>query len=131
MPLLNVLPVLFIPGRGWAAIKRNQYGSSAAFFGHTVLFALIPPVCSYIGTTHTGWNPGLERTVRMTAESAAQISSAYYRALLVATISVAWAAHWVSKTFGSNAPFADALVLATVTATPPFLIGFAQLSPEL
>lgn len=131
MLLLNVLPVLFRPGPGWEAIKGNRYGSSSAFFGHTVLLALIPPVCGYIGTTRSGWNLGLERTVRMTAESAAQISSAYYLALLMATVSVAWAAHWMSRTYGSNASFADALVLATVTATPLFLIGFAQLSPEL
>jgi hypothetical protein len=37
----------------------------------------------------------------------------------------------MSRTYGSKASFSDALVLATVTATPLFLIGFAQLSPEL
>ena len=131
MLLLNVLPVLFRPGSGWASIKGKNYGVSMAFFGHTVLFALIPPVCGYIGTTRTGWNIGLERTVRMTAESAMQISVACYLAMLVATVSVAWAAHWMSRTYGANASFADALVLASVTATPLFLVGFAQLFPEL
>ena len=131
MLLLKVVPVLFQPRGGWASIKSAEFGAARAFFGHTVLLALIPPVCGYLGTTRTGWNVGLERTVRMTTESALQISIVYYFALLVATLSVAWAAHWMSRTYGSNAPFSSALVLASVTATPLFLVGFAQLTPEL
>lgn len=131
MVLLKVLPVMFQPRSGWVSIKDRNYGAPMVFFGHTVLLALIPPVCGYIGTTRTGWNVGLERTVRMTAESALQISIVYYLALLVATVSVAWAAHWMSRTYGGSASFSAALALASVTATPLFLVGFAQLAPEL
>jgi hypothetical protein len=131
MVLLKVLPVLFRPRAGWTSIKSANYGAAQAFFGHTVLMALIPPVCGYIGTTRTGWNVGFERTVRMTTESALQISMVYYLALLVTTVSVAWAAHWMSRTYGAQASFSSALVLASVTATPLFLVGFVQLTPEL
>ena len=131
MLLLRVLPVLFRPRSGWASIKDRNYSVANAFFGHTVLFALIPPVCGYLGTTRTGWSFGLERSVRITAESALPISIVYYLALLMATASVAWAAHWMSRTYGAKASFSAALVLASVTATPLFLVGFAQLLPEL
>jgi hypothetical protein len=126
-----VLPVLFRPRSGWASIKRRNYSTSMAFFGHTVLLALIPPVCGYLGTTLNGWNLGLERTVRLTADSALPISVAYYFALLVATLSVAWAAHWMARTYGGNSSFSSALVLASVTATPLFLLGFVHMVPEL
>ena len=131
MVWLNVLQVLFQPRRGWASVKSKNYSVATTFVSHTVLFALIPPVCAYIGTTQTGWNFGLERSVRMTTESALQISIAYYFALLVATVSVAWAAHWMARSYLASTSFSSALALASLTATPLFLVGFGQLLPEL
>jgi len=131
MPFIQVFHLLLRPRAGWAAIKDRGYGASAAFLGHTVLFALIPPVCGYLGTTRTGWSLGLDRPVRLTAESALQIAVLYYGALLVATASVAWAIHWMAGTYGARRSFATAMVLASMTATPLFLVGFAQLLPEL
>ena len=131
MPIFKVLHLLFSPRGGWQAIKQADFSVPQAFLGHTVLFALIPPVCGYIGTTRTGWSLGLDRPVRLTTESALQISVLYYGALLVATLSVAWAVHWMARTYGAKASFASGLVLATMTATPLFLVGFAQLMPEM
>jgi hypothetical protein len=131
MPIFKVLHLLFSPRAGWQAIKQSDYGAMQAFLGHTVLFALIPPVCGFIGTTRTGWNVGLDRPVRLTTESALQISILYYGALLVATLSVAWAVHWMARTYGARQSFSSGLVLATMTATPLFLVGLVQLVPEM
>ena len=131
MPIFKAFQLLFSPRRGWTSIKQKDYGAVPALLGHTVLFALIPPVCGYIGTTRTGWSLGMDRPVRLTADSALQISVLYYLALLIATVSVAWAIHWMANTYGARRGFSSALVLATMTATPLFLVGFAQLVPEL
>jgi len=131
MPIFKVLHLLLRPRAGWTSIKQKDYGAIPAFLGHTVLFALIPPVCGYIGTTRTGWSLGMDRPVRLTADSALQISVLYYLALIIATVSVAWAIHWMAHTYGARRAFSSALVLATMTATPLFLVGFAQLVPEL
>jgi hypothetical protein len=129
--LIKVIPLLFRPQNGWASVKRSNASTTAVFFGHTALLALIPPVCGFIGTTQTGWSLGLDRPVRLTAESALSISIAYYVALLVATMSVAWAAHWMARTYGAQSSFSAALTLASLTATPLFLVGFGLLLPEL
>jgi len=131
MPIFKVLHLLFSPRAGWQAIKQADFSVAQALLGHTVLFALIPPVCGYIGTTRTGWSLGLDRPVRLTTESALQISVLYYGALLVATVSVAWAVHWMARTYGAKTTLASGLTLATMTATPLFLVGFAQLVPEM
>ena len=131
MPIFKVLHLLFSPRAGWQSIKQADFSVPQAFFGHTVLLALIPPICGYIGTTTTGWSLGLDRPVKLTPESALRISVLYYGALLVATLSVAWAVHWMARTYGARQSFASGLVLATMTATPLFLVGFAQLVPEM
>jgi hypothetical protein len=131
MPFLKVIHLLFSPRSGWTSIKRSDYGVAQVLVGHTVLFALIPPICGYLGTTQTGWSLGTDRPVRLTEESALQISILYYGALLVATVSVAWAVHWMARTYGAAQSPGTALALASMTATPLFLVGFAQLWPEL
>ena len=131
MPFLKVIHLLFSPRGGWTAIKQANYSVAQVLLGHTVLFALIPPICGYLGTTGTGWSLGTDRPVRLTAESALQISILYYGALIVATLSVAWAVHWMARTYGAAQSFGIGLALASMTATPLFLVGFAQLLPEL
>ncbi len=130
MPIFKVLHLLFSPKSGWTAIKGKNYGALQAFLGHTLPFALIPPVCGYLGTTRTGWSLGLDRPVRISPESALPISILYFLALLVATLAVAWAVHWMARTYSARQSFATGLVLASMTATPLFLVGFAQLTPE-
>jgi len=131
MPIFKVFHLLFSPRSGWQAIKQADFSVAQAFLGHTVPFALIPPVCGYLGTTRTGWSLGLGRPVKLTGESALQISVLYFGALLVATLSVAWAVHWMGRTYGAKSSLASGLVLASMTATPLFLVGFAQLMPEM
>ena len=131
MPIFKIFQLLVSPRSGWQSVKQADYSVLQAFLGHTVLLALIPPVCGYIGTTQTGWSLGLDRPVKLTPESAMQIAVLYYGALLVATWSVAWAVHWMANTYGARQSFSTGMVLATMTATPLFLVGFAQLQPEM
>ncbi len=131
MLIFRALQVMLSPRAGWLAIRSKDPSAASVFFGHTVLYALIPPLCGYLGTTRTGWSLGLDRPVRLTTESALQIAVLYYLALLVATLSVAWAIHWMAATYGARRSFSIALALASLTATPLFLVGFMQLLPEL
>lgn len=131
MLIFRALQLLVQPRTAWAAIRESEPGTLSVFLGHTLLYALIPPVCGYLGTTRTGWSLGLDRPVRLSEESALQMALLYYPALLVATLSVAWAIHWMANTYGAQRSFSRALALASLTATPLFLVGFMQLLPEL
>ena len=131
MPFFASLGLLFSPAKGWNAIKDRQYGAVLVFFTHTLPFALIAPLCGYYGTTGTGWKLGGGPPVKLTGESALQISMLYFIGMLVATLSVAWAVHWMARTYDAKQNFSDSLTLASLTATPLFLVGVVQLRPEL
>ena len=98
MSLLHAFGVPARPRAEWTAIHDRRYGVTRSFFAHTVIFALIPAVAGYVGTTRTGWQIGAGNVVRLTEESALRIAVLYYLAMLAATLSVAWVIHWMSRT---------------------------------
>ena len=131
MSLLHAFRLLTRPRTEWAAIHDRSYGVARSFLLHTALFALIPAVAGYVGTTRTGWQVGTGDVVRLTEESALRIAVLYYLAMLAATFCVAWMIHWMSRTYGANQSLGQCYALATYTATPLFLVGAMQLQPIL
>ena len=131
MSLLHAFGLLARPKAEWAAIHGRRYGVARSLFAHTALFALIPAIAGYVGTTRTGWQIGAGEAVRLTEESALRIAVLYYLAMVAATFSVAWVIHWMSRTYGANQPLGQCYALATYTATPLFLVGLMHLQPIL
>ena len=131
MSLLHALRLLARPKTEWDAIRDRHYGAVRPFIAHTAVFALIPAVAGYYGTTHTGWQIGAGGVVRLTEASALQIAVLYYLAMIAVTFCVAWVIHWMSRTYGASQPFGQCYALATYTATPLFLAGLMHLQPIL
>lgn len=117
------------PRAEWHAIHKRNYSIGECFARHTLLLALIPAVSGFIGTTQIGWQIGAGPPVKLTLGSALVIAIMYYFAMLVAVASVGWAIHWMSRTYGSEQPLSQCIVLASFTATPLFLIGIMELYP--
>ena len=61
MSLGHAFALLIRPRTEWAAIRDRRYGVASSFLLHTALFALIPAVAGYLGTTRTGWQIGDRR----------------------------------------------------------------------
>ena len=131
MSLGHAFGLLTRPRTEWATIHERRYGVARSFLAHTALFALIPALAGYYGTTRTGWQIGTGGAVRLTEESALQIAVLYYLAMVAATLCVAWVIHWMSRTYGAIQPFGQCYALATYTATPLFLVGLMHLQPIL
>ena len=131
MSLLHALGLLARPKAEWTAIHDRCYGVARSFLLHTAVFALIPAVAGYLGTTRTGWRIGAGGVVRLTEASALQIAVLYYLAMVAATVCVAWVIHWMSRTYGASQPLGQCYALATYTATPLFLAGLMHLQPIL
>ena len=126
------LPGLFTdPAREWERIRDADYSVADSIAGHTLLLALIPAVCSLVGTTTIGWQGGGAVPVKLTTGSAAQIAVLYYFAMVFATFTMGWMIHWMSRTYGAEQPLSQCVTLATYTATPLFLVGVLQLYPLL
>ncbi len=127
----HVIKLFIHPGSGWDAIHANRYSVGGVLFKHTVIFALIPAVAGYIGTSQVGWQVAGGDIVRLTAASAGRIAVLYYLAMLAGVGTVGWAIHWMGKTYGADQPIGQCLALASFTATPLFLIGVLQVYPVL
>ena len=131
MSLRHAFGLLARPRAEWQAIHDRRYGVARSFLAHTAIFALVPAVAGYVGTTRTGWQIGAGDVVRLTEASALRIALLYYLAMVAATFSVAWMTHWMSRTYGASQPLGQCYALATYTATPLFLIGAMHLQPIL
>lgn len=127
----HVLKLFSNPRSGWTAIHGHRYSVGGVFFQHTVIFALIPALAGYLGTTQVGWQIADGEVVRLTAASAGRIAVIYYLAMLAGVGTVGWAIHWMGKTYGADQPLGQCLALASFTATPLFLIGALQIYPVL
>lgn len=131
MTITDVVKLFANPKAGWAGIHARRYGVVGVLLGHTMIFALIPAVAGYIGTTMVGWQVAGGEVVRITPGSAARIAVLYYFAMIVVVGSVGWMIHWMGKTYGADQPLSQCMVLATFTATPLFLVGIMQAYPVL
>lgn len=131
MSLGHVLGLLIRPKSEWGAIHARCYSVTRSFFAHTALFALLPALAGYVGTTQVGWQVGSGEPVRLTEESALRIAVLYYLSMLAATCCVAWVIRWMGQTYGANQPLGQCYALATYAATPLFVVGLMQLEPVL
>ena len=131
MSLRHAAGLLVRPKAEWEVLRGRRYAVAQALLAHTAVFALIPAVAGYFGTTRTGWQIGAGDVVRLTEESALRIAVLYYLAMVAATVCVAWVVHWMSRTYGASQPFGQCYALATYTATPLFLAGLMHLQPIL
>ena len=131
MSFSYVIKLFIHPRAGWAAIHARRYSAAGVLLGHTLIFALIPAIAGFIGTTQVGWQIAGGEVIRLTGESAGNIAVLYYLAMLAGVGTVGWAIHWMGKTYGADQPIGQCIALASFTATPLFLIGILQAYPVL
>lgn len=131
MSIGHVLKIFANPQAGWEAVHAHQYTVGGVFAKHTLIFALIPAIAGYVGTTQVGWQVADGEVVRLTTASAGRIAVLYYLAMLAGVGTVGWAIHWMGKTYGADQPIGQCVALASFTATPLFLVGALAVYPVL
>jgi len=129
--LKHVWGILTEPRVAWARIREEDSSVLETYIGTIIPLALISPIAGFIGTTQFGWQIGASQPVSLTAGSAAQISFAYFGAILVSVFVIAMLIRWMSETYGDQKSLARCVALAAYTAVPLFLIGFFQIYPVL
>jgi len=129
--ILNHLWGLYAhPKEEWHTID-NRHESLKYSLTHILLVALIPSICAYFSAVNIGWSIGVGDPIRLTSDSAAMLAVAMYVALIVGVFALAYLAHWMAHTFGSEPTYTQTLELASYTSTPLFMVGLASLYPEL
>ncbi len=127
----HILGVFYHPKEEWRDIREENYSVRQCFTSHVAYLAAIPPLAVFIGTTQFGFGITSEITFKLTVASALPIAIAFYFALMAGVGLMAWAVHWMERTYGSTSSWEDCMVLTTFTATPMFVAGLAGLIPIL
>jgi len=132
MVLQHVWGLFHHPREEWASIRDADHSPAAIYGSHTFLFAAIPALAGFIGTTQIGWQIGAGDKVKLTTDSAYLIAFAYYLAMLAGVYVVGYMIRWMSVTY-CEAPvrMGRCIALSSYTATPLFLIGAMELFPIL
>ena len=131
MVIKHIFGLFTHPKREWASIRDEQCSIGKCFASHTLILAAIPPISAFIGASQIGWQIGAGPPTRLTVDSALYIAVLYYLAILVAVASIGALIQWMGKTYDADRPLSRAIVLASYTATPLFLIGLFQLYPVI
>ena len=119
------------PDQEWSAIRDEKCSIGMCYVSHVLILALIPAVCGFIGTTQVGWRIGGGEVVKLTVDSALQISVLFYLAMLAAVGFMGKVIHWMAKNFGAEPDLSKCVVMAAYTATPLFLVGLMGLYPTM
>ncbi len=124
--------LLVKPSAQWQTIANLPEKSLNTLILYPCLFAILPAVAWYYGTSHVGWTIGNQGDpIKLTVESAKTISILFYFGMIGCVATIGYFIHWMSDTYGADSSFAKGLVIAGLTATPLFLSGLVGFHPVL
>lgn len=127
----NPLSLLLMPRPAWRKVAQKPPTSWFAALIYPLLFALLPAVAWYWGTTKVGWSIGGSEAIKLTADSALPIMVLFYLAMVIAVVGIGYMVHWMSTTYGANSTVAKGIAIAGFTATPLFVAGAIGFYPML
>jgi hypothetical protein len=121
--------LLYQPRQTWTRLAENMPASPLGALIFPVIFAALPAVAWYYGTTKKGWAIGGDDLVRLTPDSALTIVVLFYLAMVAAVIGIGVMVHWMSQTYGAQSTLAKGIAIAGFTATPLFIAGAVGFYP--
>jgi len=124
--------LLVRPSAQWRTVAELPESSFRTLILYPCLLAILPAVAWYYGTSRVGWSIGDQgEAVRLTVESARQISVLFYLAMLGAVAVIGYFVHWMSDTYGAASTITKGIVIAGLTSTPLFISGLVGFYPVL
>ncbi|MCB1678623.1 MAG: YIP1 family protein [Halioglobus sp.] len=121
------------PSAQWRTIASLPESSFKTLLLYPCLLAIPSAVAWFYGTSQVGWTIGDEDdAVKLTVQSARQISILFYLAMLFCVAVIGYFIHWMSDTYGApHSTPTRGLVIAGLTATPLFIAGIVGFYPLL
>lgn len=124
--------LLVKPSAQWRTIAKLPTPSFNTLILYPCLMALLPAIAWYYGTSRIGWSVGDGgQAIKLTMESARQISILFYLGMVACVLAIGYFVHWMSRTYGADSSFAKGIVVAGLTATPLFIAGLVGFYPVL
>ncbi len=129
--LNNPVGYMISPTRQWQQVADTSLNSLRTSVIYAFVFAALPCIAWYHGTTEIGWRVGDGDVVRLTPESALQLVVAFYCAIVASLGGIGLAIHWMAGTYGSIVSFTRGFAVAAYSATPLFIAGLFGYYPLL
>lgn len=125
--------LLFKPRNQWQSISELPESSQNLLVIYPFVFALLPAVAWYWGTSNVGWTVGTyNEVIKLTDASALQVNILFYCVMVAAVSAIGYAIHWMASTYGAErSTIAKGIMIAGLTATPLFVAGLVGFHPLL
>jgi Yip1 domain len=123
----HAIGILFSPNQTWPKIAATADRGSN--FVYVLVFAVLPAVAWFYGTTRVGWSIGSGEVIKLTAGSATALIALFYCAMVVAVSIIGWAIHWMAVSYGAQSTLMRGIAIAGFTATPLFIAGLVGFYP--
>ena len=124
--------LLVRPSAQWRTVADLPESSFRTLILYPCFLAILPAVAWYYGTSRVGWTVGDQgETIKLTIESARQISILFYLAMLGSVAVIGYFVHWMSDTYGANSTLTKGIVIVGLTCTPLFIAGLVGFYPLL
>jgi hypothetical protein len=124
--------LLVRPSAQWRTVADLPESSFRTLVLYPCLFAILPAVAWYYGTSQVGWTVGDHgETIKLTTQSARRICILFYLTMVACVVAIGYFIHWMSDTYGAESTLTKGIVIAGLTATPLFLAGAVGFYPVL
>lgn len=130
--LQHSLGIMTKPSAEWSRLADLNETSRSILLLYPMVWAILPAVAWYWGTTHVGWTVGSDDdVVRLTDASATLISFLFYAGMVVCVAIIGYFIHWMSDTYGADSTLTKGIMIASICATPLFVAGAVGFYPIL
>ncbi len=126
----HIAGLFFNPANEWQKIRHENTGIVSQYLKFIAIIAILPAYAWYFGATHIGWSLG-NRVIKLTAESALQVSLLFYLAMLVGIGVLGYMVSWMARTYDAESSIAMGVQIAAYTCVPLFLCGAVGFYPIL
>ena len=130
--LQHAFGILTKPTSEWNRLAELGENSRAIMLLYPMLWAILPAVAWYFGTTQVGWTVGSgDNVIKLTEGSAKLISFLFYGGMVTCVAAIGYFIHWMSETYGAESSLTKGILIASICATPLFIAGAVGFYPIL
>jgi len=130
--LQHAFGILTKPSSEWNRLAELGENSRAIMLLYPMLWAILPAVAWYFGTTQVGWTVGSgDNVIKLTEGSAKLISFLFYGGMVTCVAAIGYFIHWMSETYSAESSLTKGILIASICATPLFIAGAVGFYPIL
>jgi hypothetical protein len=128
----HTIGLLTRPSNQWRTIAGLPQSSFNTLVLYPCIFAILPAVAWFYGTTRVGWTVGDDTdAIKLTVESARVICILFYFAMIACVAAIGYFIHWMAYTYGTESSITRGIVITGLCATPLFISGVVGFYPLL